>query len=70
MKELMSGIIKKETRKKFIEIIDNLIAKEHIDGIILGCTEIPLLISQEMISIPVLNTTMIHAEAAFNYAVV
>ncbi|MCP2619100.1 amino acid racemase, partial [Candidatus Aminicenantes bacterium AC-335-A11] len=61
MKELVDGIIREETRKKFIKIIENLIAKENIDGVILGCTEIPLLISQEMVSIPVLNTTMIHA---------
>jgi len=69
MKELVDGLIKEETRERFIEIIENLITKEKIEGIILGCTEIPLLISQKMLSIPVLNTTRIHAEAALNYAI-
>jgi len=69
MEELVDGVIKEETRRGFIKIIENLIAKENIEGVILGCTEIPLLISQEMLSIPVLNTTMIHAEAALNYAI-
>ena len=65
----MDGVIKEETRRGFIKIIENLIAGENIEGVILGCTEIPLLISQEMLSIPVLNTTRIHAEAALNYAI-
>ncbi|MCP2605028.1 amino acid racemase [Candidatus Aminicenantes bacterium AH-873-B07] len=69
MNELVDGIMKEETQKKFIEIIENLITKENINGVILGCTEIPLLISQEMVSIPILNTTKIHAEAALNFAI-
>ena len=68
MEELVDGIIKEGTRKEFIKIIENLITKENIEGVILGCTEIPLLISKEMISIPIFNTTRIHAEAALNYA--
>ncbi len=68
MDELVDGIIKEETRKGFIEIIENLMNQENIEGIILGCTEIPLLISKDMVPIPVFDTIRIHAEAALNLA--
>ncbi len=39
------------------------------EGIILGCTELPLLIKQEDVDIYLFDTTMIHAKAAVNYAI-
>ena len=38
------------------------------EGVILGCTEIPLLVSEADAGVPLLDTTVIHAEAALNYA--
>ena len=61
--ELISGIIKEESRQKFKKIIINL-KKNSAEGVILGCTEIPLLIKNKDTDIPVFNTMMIHAKKA------
>ena len=42
--------------------------KEGIEALILGCTELPLILSEEAVGIPTLNTIRIHAEAALNLA--
>ncbi|MCK4264440.1 MAG: aspartate/glutamate racemase family protein [Candidatus Aminicenantes bacterium] len=65
--ELCMGEIKKISKDKFKKIIDNLVLK-GAEGIILGCTEIPLLIDKEDYEIPLFDTTRIHAEAAVEYA--
>lgn len=65
--ELCKGIIKSESKAKYIEIIKNL-AKQGAQGIVLGCTEIPLLIKQEDVSLPVFDTTLIHAVSAVEFA--
>lgn len=65
--ELSSGIINPTSKEKYLKIIERLI-KEGAEGIILGCTEIPLLINQEDVSVPVFDTTKIHATAAFEFA--
>ena len=59
--ELVRGDIKIESKKIYLEIIADLKAK-GAQGIILGCTEIPLLIGPEDTDIPLFNTTKIHAE--------
>lgn len=56
--ELCCGIINEKSRKKYLEIIDKMRA-DGAQGVILGCTEIPLMIQDA--SIPVFNTTQIHA---------
>lgn len=61
--ELVKGIILEESRQTYIQIIQRLIDK-GAEGVILGCTEIPLLICDEDCTIPVFNTTALHAEAA------
>ena len=61
--ELCLGELKAESKKRFLKIIGRL-ADEGAEGIVLGCTEIPLLISQEDTELPVLNTTKLHAAAA------
>ena len=58
--ELGKGIIKPETKAGYIRIADELIQR-GAEGIVLGCTEIPLLLSQEDFTVPVFNTTEIHA---------
>lgn len=51
-----------------MQIINRLANEEGAQGVILGCTEIPLLIKQEDVSIPVFDTMTIHCEAAVKYA--
>ena len=65
--ELTHNIIKDSSKQKYIKIIRNLV-DDGAQGIILGCTEIPLLIKQNDVEIPVFDTTNIHAKAAVNYA--
>ncbi len=67
MTELEKAILKDETRKRYLEIIDRL-AKRGAEGIVLGCTEIPLLIKQSDSAIPVFDTTELHAMAAVEFA--
>jgi len=66
-KELVLGKIKDKSKKIYLKIIDDLIER-GAEGIILGCTEIPLLISDKDVGVPVLNTTKIHAEKAVRLA--
>ncbi|SKB64262.1 aspartate racemase [Acetoanaerobium noterae] len=65
--ELCLGLIKDDSRQKYIDIINKLCAN-GAEGIILGCTEIPLLIKQSDVLIPVYDTTKIHAESAVDFA--
>lgn len=58
--ELVLGIINDESRNKFKAIISRL-QSEGAEGVVLGCTEIPLLISQDDVEIEVFDTTRIHA---------
>lgn len=64
--ELVKGIFKKESKEVYKNIIKKASIK-GIEGIILGCTEIPLLIKQSDVSIPVFDTTKIHAESAVEF---
>ena len=61
--ELCLGDIRQESKEKYLSIINKL-ADDGAKGIILGCTEIGLLIKQEDIDLPVFDTTLIHAEKA------
>ncbi|GAG13116.1 unnamed protein product [marine sediment metagenome] len=67
-KELVAGQIRDESRAGLVAIIDELVAR-GAEGVILGCTEIPLLVSETDAAIPLLDTTVIHAEAALQSAV-
>jgi aspartate racemase len=58
--ELEDGIINKMSKRKFVEICNNKIRTESIDGIVLGCTELPLLIKENDFEICILNTMEIH----------
>ncbi len=61
--ELCLGEIKDSSRKAYLEIMDKL-KTDGAQGIILGCTEIGLLVNQENTSIPLFDTTLIHARKA------
>ena len=65
--EMGKGIFLPATKEKFLNIIKQL-SKQGAEGIILGCTEIPLLIKQEDCFVPVFDTTKIHSAAAVEFA--
>jgi aspartate racemase len=65
--ELCIGKIDSNSRKKYLDIIDRL-KREGAEGVILGCTEIGLLVKQEDTDIPLFDTTEIHARAAVDFA--
>jgi len=65
--ELCLGEIRESSREKMKTIIRTLVS-EGAEGIILGCTEIPLLIEQKDSPVPIFDTTRIHAEAAVEKA--
>ncbi len=66
-KELISGIIRNSSKEKFKKIIEKL-AERGAEGVILGCTEIPLLIKEKDSPIQVFDTTTIHAKMAVKEA--
>lgn len=65
--ELGLNIFKESTRKRYVEIITRL-QSEGAQGVILGCSEIPLLIKQKDSPLPVFDTTEVHAEAIADFA--
>jgi aspartate racemase len=62
--ELTVGTFLEETRNELLGIVGNLIERHSIEGLILGCTELPLILDRDELGIPFLDTTRIHAEAA------
>lgn len=65
--ELCLGIINEESKQSYLKIINSL-SQQGAEALILGCTEITLLISQDNCSIPVYDTTRLHAECAVDFA--
>jgi len=65
--ELVVGKIEQHSKEQYIGIIEQMV-KQGAEGVILGCTEIGLLIHQEDSRVPLFDTTRIHAEAAVEYA--
>ena len=65
--EFAQGIFSNQTKTKYLIIIENLISR-GAEGIILGCTEIPLLIRQSDVKVPIFDTTILHSKAAVEFA--
>ena len=65
--ELVHGVIREESRRRYVEVIERLTAA-GAEGIILGCTEIELLISATDAPVPVFPTTALHVDAAVSLA--
>jgi aspartate racemase len=66
--EIELGIFDKETKDLLVGIIQKMVIRQHIDSIILGCTELPLILTEkEYAGIPVLNTTSIHVQEIIHY---
>ena len=66
-KELALGIITAVTKENYLQIMQKL-QQAGAEGIILGCTEIPLLIKPNDFDLPLFDTTFIHANAAVNFS--
>jgi aspartate racemase len=65
MGELVGGVFRPETRERVTAIIDTMIRREGLDGVILAGTELPLLIpAKTSLGVPLLDTTGIHVDAA------
>ncbi len=65
--ELCLGIVKPASKQTYLQIIDRL-RQQDVEGVILGCTEICMLVSQADTEIKLYDTTAIHALEAVNYA--
>jgi len=68
LNEMAKEIFKEETKQRFLGIINKLIS-EGAEGIVLGCTEIPILIKQTDCKVPLFDTTLIHVSAIVDFAV-
>lgn len=69
--ELAKGVFLDETRSEYLRIARRLINERSIQGLILGCTEIPLLLDksqEEKLGIPLFDTSLIHMQGALKYA--
>lgn len=67
--EIELGIIKDSTRDELLDIVKRMIDEDKIDSLILGCTELPLILPRSKYGIPFLNTTAIHCESIIKYCV-
>lgn len=66
--ELCKGEIKESSKMYYINIINEMIKENKIEGIILGCTEIEMLIKQNDIDIPIFDTTQSHIDSIVDYS--
>lgn len=65
--ELCQGIVSPASKTRYLDIVEQSL-KEGADGVIFGCTEVGLLISQQDFTIPTFDTTAVHAAAALDFA--
>ncbi len=65
--EITMGRFRDETREGLRRVINGLIDRHSIEGVVLGCTELPLILTEGSLEIPALDTTRIHAESAVRY---
>jgi aspartate racemase len=65
--EIELGIFKDSTREELLSIVRKMIERHAIDSLILGCTELPLIMTRDEFGIPFLNTTAIHSEEIVNF---
>ncbi|WP_089174657.1 aspartate/glutamate racemase family protein [Bosea sp. AS-1] len=66
--ELCRGRIEASSRERYRAIVARAVREERADGVILGCTEIGLLVSQDDFAVPTFDTTALHVAAALDYA--
>lgn len=66
--ELCKGEIKGSSREYYISVINNMIQQNNIKGVILGCTEIEMLVNQSDLDIPIFDTTQSHIDSIVDYS--
>lgn len=66
--ELCKGEIKESSKKYYVDVISEMIKENKIEGIILGCTEIEMLIKQSDLDIPIFDTTQSHIDSIVDYS--
>ena len=66
--ELCKGEIKDSSREYYISVINNMIQQNNIKGVILGCTEIEMLVNQSDLDIPIFDTTQSHIDSIVDYS--
>lgn len=66
--ELCQGVVLPESRNAFLGVVERLRSEEGADGVILGCTEIAMLLGPNDVDLPLLDSTRLHAEAAAEWA--
>ncbi|TIV65647.1 MAG: aspartate/glutamate racemase family protein [Mesorhizobium sp.] len=66
--ELCQGIVTPDSKSAYLDEVGRMRREDQVDSVIMGCTEITMLIGQGDFDIPVFDTTRIHAEAAVDFA--
>ena len=66
--ELCQGIVRGESRTAYLDEVARMRRDDRVDGVIMGCTEITMLIGERDFDVPVFDTTRIHAQAAVDFA--
>lgn len=66
--ELCKGEIKESSKRYFVDVINNMVKENGIKGIILGCTEIEMLVKQSDLTIPIFDTTQSHIDSIVEYS--
>ena len=66
--ELCKGEIKESSKKYFVDVINKMVKENGIEGIILGCTEIEMLVKQSDLNIPIFDTTQSHIDSIVDYS--
>lgn len=67
VQEIELGVFKEETRQGLISIIEKMKKRDGIEAVILGCTELPLILDPNCSALPLLNTSALHVEAICQY---
>jgi aspartate racemase len=67
--ELALGTVRPELRHRLFELCRGAIERRDADGVIVGCTELPLAISQDDLEVPVIDTVRVHVQAILDRAV-
>ncbi len=67
LEELAHGVVTDASRAEVVTIVERMIRDDHVDGVILGCTELPLLVNADDADVPLFDTTRIHAQAIIDF---
>lgn len=67
--EIELGVFKDETRDQLLGVVERMIRRDGIDAVVLGCTELPLILTKDEFGIPFINTTAVHVDAIVRAAV-